>query len=184
MKRLFLAVKINPFERFLETYYTLKRSLKNDEIKWVEPEIIHLTLKFFGETEDERITHINYAVENALKEVNSFEMHIEKCGIFGSSYKPRVVWFGLRESDELLSLYHYLKEELETIGFEYDRQNFVPHLTIGRIKHIKDKKYFQKLIEPYKDVKIQKEMIHKVVLYESILHSRGPEYKIVKEFSL
>ena len=184
MKRLFLALKIKPSEKFLELYYKLKRSLKEDKIKWVDHGNIHLTLKFFGETEEDRIPEIKDAIENALPDVNSFDLYMEKCGIFGSSYKPRVIWFGFRESDELLSLYHYLKAALEAIGFEYDRQNFVPHLTIGRIKYVNDKNYFQKVIEPYKEMAIQKEKIQKVVLYESILRPQGPEYKIVKEFSL
>ncbi|MFU8845056.1 MAG: 2'-5' RNA ligase family protein, partial [Bacteroidales bacterium] len=59
MKRLFAAIKVMPDEEFMRVFMTLKRDLKNEKIKWVDPENIHITLKFFGETPESKIPLIN-----------------------------------------------------------------------------------------------------------------------------
>ena len=73
---------------------------------------------------------------------------------------------------------------MAAIGFERDRQNFVPHLTIGRIKNVDDKKFFNQIIEKYATADIQKGNVTEIYLYESILRKEGPIYNVVKSFKL
>ena len=74
--------------------------------------------------------------------------------------------------------------ELAKVGWEPDRQNFVPHLTIGRIKELKDKTFFQQIISKYHTVEIQEELVLEVILYESILRREGPLYVKIISFKL
>ncbi len=182
MKRLFAAIKVHPSETFLKVYYGLKTNLRNDKIKWVDLENIHITLKFFGETEEERIPQISEKLNEISKSHSNFSLNIKNVGIFGSSYKPRVIWLGIEKNEQLMELGSEILHGMDKIGFKQDRQNFVPHLTIGRVKFIDDKNRFQQVIDKYKSTDIQKQKVAGFILYESILKPQGPEYRVVESF--
>ena len=184
MKRLFAAIKINPSEEFVQTYYNLKTNLRNDKIKWVDIDNIHITLKFFGETSEDRIPEIIDSLTAIAASHPNLTLHIRNTSIFGSSYKPRVIWFGIEENERLIKLAKEVLRGMDDIGFKQDRQNFVPHLTIGRVKYIDDKNRFQQIIDKYKSTEIQKQEVSEFILYESILRPKGPEYKVIERFKL
>jgi 2'-5' RNA ligase len=184
MKRLFAAIKIHPGEAYTMQYWSLKKALKDEKIKWVDLENIHITLKFFGETPEHHIPAINAALGKASSGIPQFQLKLANTGIFGSSYNPRLIWFGIDQSNELFSLSKNIFRELENIGIVKDRQNFVPHLTVGRIKNLEDKKHFQKVIDKYRDGHIQNEEVNNFHLFESILSPQGPTYNVVESFEL
>jgi 2'-5' RNA ligase len=184
MKRLFAAVKVTPSEDFLETYSSLKAGLRFARIKWVHPENIHITLKFFGETPEDRIPGINSVLNDIAGRHGPFSFSIANTGIFGSSYNPRVIWFGIEEAEALRSLAEDVLDEVVPLGWERDRQNFVPHLTLGRVKEVKDKRLFQDVIDEHKKTFIQEVSVVDFRLYESILQKDGPVYRVVESFVL
>ncbi len=184
MKRIFVALKIHPSEKFLTIYDELKSACRNDKIKWVEPYNIHMTLKFLGETEEDKIGSIRNVLSGISFRNQSFELKLKDVGIFGSSYKPRVIWFGIEENESLINLANDVLDQMHDLGFEKDRQNFVPHLTIGRIKFIDNKRTFQEVINKYRSIKIQEQKVDQFYLIESILRQQGPEYKILESFLL
>jgi 2'-5' RNA ligase len=114
------------------------------------------------------------------KQTDPFSISIKNTSIFGSAYKPRVIWFGIEENKELLDLGHTLLEKIEDIGFRRDRQNFRPHLTIGRIKYIEDKKRLNDILHLHQDYPIQKSDVLEMFLFESILKPSGPEYHVIE----
>lgn len=176
MKRLFAAIKIHPSARYISLFNEIFSSLIHEKIKWVEPENMHLTLKFFGETDETKIPAICHALESATAQSKPFTLKIGNTGIFGSRYDPKVLWFGIEKMVELENLAQNIFAELAKCGWEADRQNFVPHLTIGRIRELKDKPLFQKIINNYNTVEIQEENVTEIILYESILRREGPLY--------
>lgn len=183
-KRLFAAIKIKPEPKFLEILSDLRRDLDLDKIKWVDPENIHLTLKFFGETQEEKIPGIVEQLDEAALDASPFSLHIHDVGIFGSRYKPRVIWLDITEDEQLQTLAQHIHDNLRKLGYEPDRQNFVPHLTIGRIKHLQDRRFFQKCIDKHKGKSIQHIDVGEFFIMESILRPQGPLYKIVEHFTL
>jgi RNA 2',3'-cyclic 3'-phosphodiesterase len=183
MKRLFAAIKIHPSVTFISLLYQFKQALRNENIKWVEPQNIHITLKFFGETEDFKIKGIIDQLTDVASRHEPFDFSIKGTGIFGSSYNPRVIWFGISERDELINLSNDVLNSMAKIGWERDRQNFVPHLTAGRIKHISDKVKLNEVIEKYKNIEIQEVKTNAFYLYESILRTQGPIYNILETFN-
>jgi len=184
MKRLFAAVKINPSPEFLRIYGLLRSNLKFADIKWVKPEIIHVTLKFFGETDERKIPEINDILRDVAGKHKRFTSELVNVGIFGSGYDPRVIWFGMQKAEPLKDLAEDVLASVERIGWERDRQNFVPHLTIARIKFVPDKRLFQKTIEEYKNAFIQPVPVAEFHLYESILLKDGPVYKVLESYNL
>jgi 2'-5' RNA ligase len=182
MKRLFVAIKIHPSREFLETYNSLKTGLKFAKITWVRPESIHITLKFFGETEERRIPDISKVLHEVAGRHKPFISELVNVGIFGSSYDPKVIWFGIEKSEPLKELGIDVLQSVEKIGWEKDRQNFVPHLTVGRIKFIPDKHLFQSVIDDHKKTRMQEFRVSEFHLYESILLKEGPVYKVIESF--
>ncbi|NVO01490.1 MAG: RNA 2',3'-cyclic phosphodiesterase [Bacteroidetes bacterium] len=184
MKRLFIAIKINPNDAYKNIHTSFKQNFKSDNITWVNLDVTHLTLKFLGETQENKIEEIDQILNKITLNFNSFELNVNNIGIFGSKYEPRVIWLGIEKSEHLENLVKAIFDQLETIGFTKDRQNFVPHLTLGRIKNIADKKAFQNQIDLFKNKEIQKIKVTEFHLYESILHKTGPQYFGLKSYIL
>ncbi len=184
MKRLFVAVKIIPSTELLAIYNKIQHKLTNDKIRWVNPNNFHLTLKFLGDTYIDTIPIVISVIENTLSLKSSFDFDLKDLGIFGSRYNPRVIWVGIDRSDQLKDVGVSIIDSLDKAGFKNDRQNFVPHLTVARIKHISDKKRLNEIIEGYGDCYFQTVNINKVTLYESILTKEGPIYKEINNFML
>ncbi|HEY9114935.1 MAG TPA: RNA 2',3'-cyclic phosphodiesterase [Bacteroidales bacterium] len=184
MKRLFAAIKVTPDENFLKIYYGLIKELHFAKVNWVKPENMHLTLKFFGETSEEKVEQINQVIEESLENFAPFIIHLKETGIFGSSYNPKVIWFGVGNAEILKKMAENLLISLDENGFLRDRQNFVPHLTVGRIKDVKHKQLFQSAVDKYKGSFIQEILVDSIILFESVLTPKGPQYKKISEHRL
>ena len=178
MKRLFIAFKTQPDQALIELVNSLKRKLINDQINWVNINQLHLTIKFLGETEEKSIIAIQQAMTEAVRGFQPISLLFDKTGIFGSSYDPRVMWIGPKQTNpEVIRLGDSVIRQLDLAGFPRDRQNFVPHLTIGRIKSIRDKANFQEVLKAIPEQIFQKAEIREIILFESILRREGPLYK-------
>lgn len=184
MKRLFVAVKIQPDNQFEEIYGELRKKLILEKIKWVEPQNLHLTLKFLGKTPAEDFGKIHNLLQDVAARHSAFELTLQQSGIFGSRYSPRVIWLGTNGNQELTALGEDALNSFDAAGFKRDRGNFVPHLTLGRIKQLTNKKYFQDVISQYHETFFQKQTVEQFYLFESILNRTGPVYKILKSYNL
>ncbi len=156
--------------------------LQHERIKWVEEQNIHITLRFIGETEEKIIADLEGALSSIRYE--PFNVKLSGVGIFGSRYDPRVVWAGIEPYDQLVGLMKAVHSSVVSVGFEPDRQNLVPHLTLGRIKEITDKKNFQSMIDTFRDLSSGEMPVREFVLYESILKKEGPAYVALKKFEM
>ena len=167
MKRLFIAIKVIPEQSTINVYKSLRKSLYAQNIRWVDPDNFHITLKFLGDTYVEDIPIVNNLIGNIVADKRSFDIELANTGIFGSRYKPRLIWFGCSNCQQLNALADDLFSNLDDIGFSRDRQNFIPHLTIGRISLIRDKNLLNEQIAKYKNVEFQKVKIDKLHLLEN-----------------
>lgn len=183
-KRLFAAIKIEPGDAFFDVLGQLQRALAKERIKWVDPKQVHITLKFFGPTHIDRIPDICKVLRDAALNTGTVNLDIERIGIFGSRYEPRVIWFGIHYGENLMGLYERIRNGLIPLGYQPDRQNFVPHLTMARIRDIQNGKLFQETLAAYKDRFIQSAAVNGYHLYESRLSSYGAEYTILETFGL
>ncbi len=105
-----------------------------DDVRWVRPDGIHLTLKFLGDTPTEGLDAIALAMARAAARIQPFAVQVQGTGAFPSLRAPRVVWLGLSEQAELLGeLQAGLEAALEREGFPKEQRGFSPHLTLGRI---------------------------------------------------
>lgn len=184
MKRLFCAVKIIPGAGVIKMLNDFRNTLSNERINWVDPLNMHLTLKFFGDTPAAEEADIIDALKPVTDYINTFTFNIAGCGFFGSPGMPRVVWAGIRETKGLEKLYQQVNHQLAPLGYEPDKKNFVPHLTLGRIKNLQNRGEFQHLLKKHKNDHIGVQKVDRFYLYQSKLHPQGPVYHILKEYVL
>ena len=104
-------------------------------VKWVDPEGIHLTLKFLGNIPFKQVAEITKAIEKATQGISPFHLEISGLGAFPNLKQPRVLWVGIGgEIDKLLSLQQNIDSTLAPLGFAKEERSFVPHLTLARIR--------------------------------------------------
>lgn len=176
MKRVFAAIKIKPEVSILNLIQELKLQFKYDRISWVKSENIHLTLKFFGEVDDEQIKNIKQIMEQVCINFKEFSFSLKGLGVFGSSYQPRVIWIGIKNNAEVKELANQLIGASSKIGFVPDRQNFVPHLTLARIKSIENKGRLKQQVNSMNNYYFQEVKVNDILLLESRLFPSGPVY--------
>jgi 2'-5' RNA ligase len=105
------------------------------KISWERAEKLHLTLKFLGELETERVAALTRAAESAAERVEKFTLTLAETGAFPASGNPRVLWLGLRdETNRLAALHERLEEECVRENFPREARPFHPHITLARIR--------------------------------------------------
>lgn len=104
-------------------------------VSWVRPQNIHLTLKFLGMVEEQRLPDIVQVVREIAGKYSPFTLIPEGLGVFPHARSPRVFWLGIRDdSGTLAQMQEDLEENLEAVGFAREKRAFKPHLTIGRVR--------------------------------------------------
>ena len=179
-KRLFIAVDISDEAREAATEYVHR--FKNDwpdpriRISWTRPQNLHLTLKFLGDVEEERLAELTDAIHIAAASVSNFQIEISGTGVFQSERKPKVLWIGVVDSGgNLKSAAREIEKNCAEIGFAKDERDFSPHLTIGRVR---DPRSARELAGAH----IRHEFgpvlfdVGRIVLYESELATGGSVY--------
>ena len=187
MKRTFLAIPIAVGTEYPALVQRLQRNLEHERrnINWCKIDQIHLTLKFVGDTPDEDIPKIIEACQQVAKRHQPFTMDFNRTGFFGSNRAPRVLWLGM--NDEPKALYDLEEEVLDAfdrLGYLRDRQNFVPHLTVCRIKQLIDKSFFLQLCQGIEQKTYLHSDVKEMVYLQSFLQPTGAFYKTLKRIPL
>jgi 2'-5' RNA ligase len=101
----------------------------------VDPQVIHLTLKFLGQVPTAKVAEISSALERATQGVGRFSLSFGGLGCFPSATNPRVIWVGCQTLDDSLKRLHSkIEKQLEPLGFAPENRPFNPHLTLGRVR--------------------------------------------------
>jgi 2'-5' RNA ligase len=184
MKRTFIAIKIPLSRQSAEIIDDVKEQLANEKIKWVDMWNMHITLHFLGDTDETMLDDIGIELKKQLKGSCSFTLQCTGLGLFKNIHNPKVLWFGIDRSDELTNIKERVDNALKPFGFFKEGRMFKPHLTIGRVRFIKDKNTLSDVLEEYKNTHLQDFNITEVLFYESELTPKGPIYKVIQRFHL
>lgn len=104
-------------------------------VRWVNPNGIHLTLKFLGEIPPSTVPLLLDAIESVAASHHCFTLGLGRLGVFPDPDNPRVLWVGLDgDLSSLAELQASVEEQCLFLGFEPDRRRFTPHLTLGRVR--------------------------------------------------
>ncbi|HKX29280.1 MAG TPA: RNA 2',3'-cyclic phosphodiesterase [Blastocatellia bacterium] len=147
------------------------------DVAWVNPESIHITLKFLGEIEKKRISEVEQVCVKSGEESPTFKLSLNGPGVFPNPRHPRVLWVGLSgDVRPLERLQEQLEERLAAIGFDPEEMDFRPHLTIGRVKSNRNAGELIAQAERY-SVPALSFLVEEIVVMKSDLHQEGAIYK-------
>ena len=186
--RVFIAIDIDDKIRKsiadLQKQIASKVSVKQGDLKWVEPNNIHLTLKFLGEITDEQLTEVKEITETITQAHQKFNLEIESIGSFGGR-SAKIVWVGAGNGkNELLALQKDLDTLLEQAGFPKEEREFSAHLTLCRVNHPMAGVKIGEAIKQFSNLKLGQIAADAVRIYQSQLTPQGPIYTMLGEFKL
>lgn len=193
--RLFVAIDIDePIRERLARFLDGVRAFAPaQEVRWVQPESLHLTLKFIGEAGPDRAEQIRRALAGIRAQ--TAELTFRGHGFFPSAKAPRVFWIGIQAGPNLSQLTSAVDAALAPFSTMRERQPYTPHLTLARAgsgrpqggpgdaPSIRFQKLQEKLArapEPEFGTMTAREFI----LYESKLSPAGAEYRKIERFAL
>jgi len=176
--RVFIAIDL-PKE--VKNYlFELQKELSGfGKINWVAKKNLHLTLKFLGDINEEKLGEVKESLKQI--KISKFKIFLSDVGVFPKREFIRVVWAGLKPAEVIMELQKKI-DELLLDKFSSD-QRFQAHLTLGRVKFLKDKKGFLDKIDNINVKKIDFE-VDCFKLVKSDLTKDGPKYTILESYDL
>jgi len=183
--RLFVAVNLPAAERRAAYEAAAPLRVARLPVKWVGPESIHVTLRFLGEVEQERVTPIAEALAAAVRPARTFGVALGGVGAFPSMARPRVVWIGVEHHPALELLANDVEKALMTLDFEPELRPFHPHLTLGRAERSARPAAFSGFEQLASGITYQgSTMVESVDLMQSVLGPKGATYTILSRAAL
>jgi len=174
LMRLFIAIDFDE----LKDYFVEMQKLLPKNARLSLTRTFHLTLKFLGEVQPEKVEKIVDILKNI--KFSHFIVFLDSIGIFPTENYIRVVWIGLKPEDKILELQKQIDELLKQL-FKRER-DFKAHITIARVKYPEDKKLF---VERIKKIKVENKKIEvkDFRLVKSTLSREGPVYEDLMVFN-
>ena len=181
--RAFLAIDVD--EDLKAKMYKIIKEFKQIDanIKYVDLENLHLTLKFFGDIDTEGIDLLSSKIAGVVSGFDKFSIKIKGCGAFPNTKRIKVIWFGIDEDEIIKKLHDELDKEFVKLGFDKDKK-FSSHLTIGRMRNAKGKDKVKSTIEEFGEVEIGEMTVERIILKKSTLTPQGPIYEDLEIFEL
>jgi RNA 2',3'-cyclic 3'-phosphodiesterase len=133
--RTFIAVDVGKAIRSRLVDLQEKLARAETEVKWVEPENLHVTLLFLGEVDERQTPRVCGLVADETARHTPFLMAVETVGCFPNPRRPRVLWVGVGQgTQELCALHDALETPLQELGYRREERRYTPHITLGRVK--------------------------------------------------
>lgn len=146
-------------------------------VAWVAPENLHVTLKFLGSVEEERLPAVGGTLAAVASAVRGFELAIAGLGAFPTVTRPRVVWAGLTAGAEpLASLAAAVEVALEPLGFAREERPFVGHVTLGRVREPRRDPGLTRALTAAPGRSFGRMAVDRLTLMRSDLSPRGARY--------
>lgn len=186
--RVFIAIDIDDKIRKaiadLQKQLIAKVDVKKGDVKWVEPNNIHLTLKFLGEISDEQVAEVSEITKTVADAHQKFTLEIESSGSFGGR-SAKVVWVGTgKGTDALLALQKDLDDLLAQAGFPKEEREFSSHLTLCRVNHPIAGVKLGEASKQFSHLTLGSIAADAICIYQSKLTPAGPIYTLLASFKL
>jgi 2'-5' RNA ligase len=179
--RAFIAIPINEETRC--ALATAQTSLKkaNAHVAWVAPANIHVSLAFLGDIVSDLIPPIEQVLDATAAVTTPFAFDVADLGTFGRPDSPRVIWAGVRNPAPIQRLQGKIADGLRSLQIPQETREFVPHLTLGRVKSSRNRGELTKAIRTAERRSFGRVEATRVLFMRSILKPTGSEYSIVHE---
>ncbi len=179
--RTFIALELSGGVKSRARQLVDRLRITDASINWVQPENMHLTLKFLGDVPEIETPDVCRCVARAAATIEPFEIVFRGAGAFPNAANPRSLWIGVEDGTEyLVELQVAIEQALhKDLGFAKEHRRFQPHLTIGRVKHSGGDggQRLKELIEQNADFDANLSVVDEVVTFASFLGKEGPTYQ-------
>ncbi len=177
--RLFYAVEIPEFIRHNIVECIARYKELPDNLKWTSFGNLHLTLRFLGSVEFEKVADLKEILTRVSHKEKPFIYSLQGIGCFPNTKRARVIWIGaLKGVDSLKRIACSIEDNLVNYGFEKEEREFTPHVTISRLKDRTRKltQPFQKYLQEDSDKFFGEFTLKNISLIKSVLTPDGPVY--------
>jgi 2'-5' RNA ligase len=178
--RTFIAVEMSPRVIARAAELIDKLRVASNDITWVRPQQMHLTLKFLGDVPDTETPDLCRVVSGVAAEFEPFEVTCRGAGAFPNAANPRTLWIGIHDgAEELKQLQAAIDDALkQELGFAKERRGFHPHLTIGRLKRDSpaSRNQLSNLLAEHAQFDADLAVVDEVVTFASFLGRGGPTH--------
>jgi len=182
--RCFIAVFLDPALRSQVAAVERHLAQSGADVKWVEPENLHFTVKFLGDVEESRLLTIGGVLRACMADTRPFEMDLGALGAFPGMRDPRVIWVGVNGGREpFVALARAVEEAMKAEGFRREGKGTSPHLTIGRVRSGRNLDALVDRLSTGSPLDGSM-MVDRVQLTASELTNRGPLYRPVEVVTL
>ena len=174
--RCFIAVEVKDPEVLKEFCLVQSRiASTGGNLKLVEEENIHLTLKFLGDVDEVKLEAVKSLVSSTS--FPQFHMEIDGVGVFPNIRRPRTIWAAVTGGVQQLSeIFNSLESDLVDLGFRREGRGFSPHITLARVRGGRNREKMAEAILGLRDQPFGDFQVDRIYLKKSVLTSQGPIY--------
>ncbi|MCI4624741.1 MAG: RNA 2',3'-cyclic phosphodiesterase [Candidatus Magnetoovum sp. WYHC-5] len=154
------------------------------DVKWIKGEALHITMKFLGNINVERLALFEEVLTETSTMHSPFDLKFSGLGFFPNQRYPKIVWIAVNTSPALNKLQAEIDDKFEKLGFSKEKRKFSPHLTIGRIKDDANTRTLTEKVLSMGNTYFGTFTVNSFFLMKSDLQKDGAKYTVIKEFPL
>ncbi|MDA5192660.1 RNA 2',3'-cyclic phosphodiesterase [Govanella unica] len=179
MIRLFVAIELpEPIRNYLLRLQTGIRAAY-----WQRDDQLHLTLSFIGDVDEGTARDIDTAL--ATITMPAFTIALDGAGLFGTMFKPRILWAGIAPRDPVIRLHDKIETAIRRLGLQLDDRKFAPHATLARIRDGRAAAPgVLQFLEAHGGLISASFEVNSFALYSSKLTDQGPQYHVEARYPL
>jgi RNA 2',3'-cyclic 3'-phosphodiesterase len=181
--RLFVALDVPDVARRALAELISKLQPKSHGARWVRPENLHITLKFIGHVDSDRLLPIRHAL-STIQSTGPIDLRFHGMGFFPNERRPRAVWCGIAASPNLAPLAAEIDRALAPLGVDAETRPFTPHLTLARFKTDEGVAAVVHAANELKSYDFGHAVATDFHLYESLLKPSGAQYNRLASFPI
>lgn len=152
-------------------------------LAWLEPEAMHLTLRFLGDTSPEKVEPLAAAMQAISERYSPLEMKLGDIGVFPNWRAPRVLWVGVSDKTrQITELQREIEAAVIALGFKSEGKEFHAHLTLARFKSLRGARAAREIVASHRNFKTERFIVPEAALFESVLRPEGAKHLAVKKF--
>lgn len=164
---------------------------KGGRVSWVVPKNIHLTARFLGDTDEQRVGDLKALIDRVASQSHATTLAIDKLGAFPDFKRPRVIWAGLAaglaglggDTSTLQATVDQIERGVRELGFAPETKKFKPHLTLGRVREPRGTEALMMAVQQFRPSPIAV-VLDRLVLFKSTLTPQGSIYERLHERAL
>ena len=180
--RLFVAMDIPEDVRAAISALVAKLRPTHRNARWVRIEGLHVTLKFIGETSQEKCEEIKAALASIPARA-PIPITFRGLGFFPDERRPHVLWAGIKTGTELAALASVVETAIAPLGFPREEREFSPHLTLARLDTPRVLETLRDAVKQAGRLAFGRTIAEEFHLYQSVLKPGGSEYTRLATFS-